>query len=130
VTENTPWGILRVLNIFLGGFSQMQAITSKEFEHIGDDTAVTVVDFWADWCGPCKMQTPVLEDLDQAYGDQVKFASLDVDQNQELAQSLGIMSIPSLVIFKNGMPTEKVVGFHPKAALKKYLDEKLTEVTA
>ena len=108
----------------------MQAITSKEFEHIGDDTAVTVVDFWADWCGPCKMQTPVLEDLDQAYGDQVKFASLDVDQNQELAQSLGIMSIPSLVIFKNGMTTEKVFGFNPKAALKKYLDEKLTEVTA
>ena len=108
----------------------MQAITSKEFEHIGDDTAVTVVDFWADWCGPCKMQTPVLEALDQEYGDQVKFASLDVDQNQELAQSLGIMSIPSMVVFKNCMPKEKVFGFHPKAALKKYLDEKLGEVTA
>lgn len=108
----------------------MQAITSKDFEHIGDDTAVTVVDFWADWCGPCKMQTPVLEDLDKDYGDQVKFASLDVDKNQDLAQSLGIMSIPSLVIFKNGMPTEKVVGFHLKSALKKYIDEKLTEVTA
>lgn len=108
----------------------MQAITSKEFEHVGDDTAVAVVDFWADWCGPCKMQTPVLEELDKDYGDQVKFASLDVDQNQDLAQALGIMSIPSLVIFKNGMPTEKVVGFHPKSALKKYIDEKLTEVSA
>lgn len=108
----------------------MQAIKSDDFEHIGDDTAVTVVDFWADWCGPCKMQIPVLKDLDQEYGDQVKFASLDVDQNQELAQALGIMSIPSLVVFKNGKPTEKVVGYHPKAALKKYLDQKLTEVQA
>lgn len=108
----------------------MQAITSQDFEHVGDDAALTVVDFWAAWCGPCKMQTPVLEELDQAYGDQVKFASLDVDQNQALAQKLGIMSIPSLVIFKNGNPTEKVVGYHPKAALKKYLDTKLAEVQA
>ncbi|WP_304055290.1 thioredoxin [Levilactobacillus namurensis] len=108
----------------------MQAIMTKDFEHVGDDAVLTVVDFWAAWCGPCKMQTPVLEDLDQDYAGQVKFASLDVDQNQELAQSLGIMSIPSLVIFKNGKPTEKVVGFHPKAALKKYLDSKLAEATA
>lgn len=108
----------------------MQAITSEEFEHIGDDTALTVVDFWATWCGPCKMQTPVLEGLDAEYAGKVKFASLDVDQNQELAQALGIMSIPSLVVFKNGKPTEKVVGFHPKAALKKYLDGKLAEATA
>ena len=106
----------------------MQAITSKEFEHIGDDTAVTVVDFWADWCGPCKMQEPVLEALDELYDGQVKFASLDVDQHQEIAQQFEIMSIPALVIFKNGQPAEKVVGFHPQAALKKYLDQKLAEV--
>lgn len=108
----------------------MEAITAKEFEHVGDDAALTVVDFWATWCGPCKMQTPVLEQLDADYAGKVKFASLDVDQNQDLAQALGIMSIPSLVVFKNGQPTEKVVGFHPKAALKKYLDTKLAEATA
>ena len=106
----------------------IEPVDKTTFATVADGTALTVVDFWADWCGPCKMQEPVLEALDELYDGQVKFASLDVDQHQEIAQQFEIMSIPALVIFKNGQPAEKVVGFRPQAALKKYLDQKLAEV--
>lgn len=106
----------------------IEPVDKTTFATVADGTALTVVDFWADWCGPCKMQEPVLEALDELYDGQVKFASLDVDQHQEIAQQFEIMSIPALVIFKNGQPAEKVVGFHPQAVLKKYLDQKLAEV--
>ena len=106
----------------------IEPVDKTTFATVADGTALTVVDFWADWCGPCKMQEPVLEALDELYDGQVKFASLDVDQHQEIAQQFEIMSIPALVIFKNGQPAEKVVGFNPQAALKKYLDQKLAEV--
>lgn len=108
----------------------IEPVNETTFDTVAADQALTVVDFWADWCGPCKMQTPVLEALDEAYDGQIKFASLDVDQYQAVAERFEIMSIPALVIFKNGQPAEKVVGFHPQAALKKYLDQKLAEVTA
>ncbi|RRK10420.1 thioredoxin [Lactiplantibacillus garii] len=106
----------------------IEPVDSTTFETVADGTALTVVDFWADWCGPCKMQTPALEALDEDYDGQIKFASVDVDQNKAIAERFQIMSIPALVIFKNGQPAEKVVGFHPQAALKKYLDQKLAEV--
>ncbi|MBP5844723.1 thioredoxin, partial [Lactiplantibacillus plantarum] len=92
----------------------IEPVDKTTFATVADGTALTVVDFWADWCGPCKMQEPVLEALDELYDGQVKFASLDVDQHQEIAQQFEIMSIPALVIFKNGQPAEKVVGFHPQ----------------
>ena len=108
----------------------IEPVNETTFETVADGTTLTVVDFWADWCGPCKMQTPALEALDEDYDGKIKFASLDVDQYQSIAEKFEIMSIPALVIFKNGKAAEKVVGFHPQAALKKYLDQKLAEVTA
>ena len=107
----------------------IEPVDATTFETVADGTALTVVDFWADWCGPCKMQTPALEALDEDDDGKIKFASLDVDQYKEIAEKFEIMSIPALVVFKNGKPAEKVVGFHPQAALKKYLDQKLAEVT-
>jgi len=108
----------------------IEPVNGTEFETVADGTDLTVVDFWADWWGPCKMQTPALEALDEDYDGKIKFASLDVDANKAIAEHFEIMSIPALVIFKHGQPAEKVVGFHPQAALKKYLDQKLAEVTA
>ncbi|VDG21135.1 thioredoxin [Lactobacillus sp.] [Lactiplantibacillus mudanjiangensis] len=108
----------------------LEPITGADFDTVAAGTDLTVVDFWADWCGPCKMQTPVLEALDEEYDGKIKFASLDVDENKDIAEKFEIMSIPALVIFKHGKAAEKVVGFHPQGALKKYLDQKLAEVTA
>ena len=77
----------------------------------------TVVDFWAVWCGPCKMIAPVLEEIADEYEGQLQVTKLDVDSNGQTAMQFGVMSIPTLVIFKNGDAVERIVGFMPKAKL-------------
>ena len=84
-----------------------------------------LVDFWAAWCGPCRMVAPVVEELAQEYEGRVKFAKLDVDQNPKTASKYNIMGIPTLLIFKQGKPISHVVGFRPKAELKRSLDTAL-----
>lgn len=81
-------------------------------------TGTVVVDFWAPWCAPCRMIAPVLEELDQEVGDKLKIAKLNVDDNPESASRYGVMSIPTLIIFKNGTPVDKIIGFQSKDALK------------
>ncbi|MGZ0086633.1 thioredoxin [Caldibacillus thermoamylovorans] len=78
---------------------------------------VTLVDFWAPWCGPCRMIAPVLEELDQEMGDKVKIVKVNVDENQETAAKFGVMSIPTLLVFKNGELVDKAIGYQPKEAL-------------
>ncbi len=86
-------------------------------------SGVVLVDFWAPWCGPCKMIAPVLEELDAELGDKVKIAKLDVDDNPQTASNFGVMSIPTLMVFKNGEVVDKVVGFQPKEALADVLQK-------
>ncbi len=81
-----------------------------------------LVDFWAAWCGPCRMVAPMVEELAEEYEGKISFAKLDVDQNPKTASQYGIMSIPTLLIFKNGAPVSNIVGFRPKADLKRSLD--------
>ncbi|ERN52474.1 MULTISPECIES: thioredoxin [Alkalihalophilus] len=86
---------------------------------------VVLADFWAPWCGPCKMIAPVLEELDAEMGDKVKIAKLDVDENQETAGKYSVMSIPTLLVFKDGDVVDQVVGFQPKEALAELLNKHL-----
>lgn len=91
-----------------------QAITDKDFATETDEGLV-LIDFWATWCGPCRMQAPILEQLSEEYDeDEVKIVKMDVDENPATPASFGIMSIPTLLLKKDGEVVEKAVGVHTK----------------
>ena len=81
-----------------------------------------LVDFWAPWCGPCRMVSPVVEELSEDYDGQVSFFKVNVDEAPKVASRYGIMSIPTLMLFKKGEPVDTIIGFRPKEELKKSLD--------
>ncbi len=102
------------------------AVTDSDFQQevLEADTPV-LVDFWADWCAPCKMVAPLLDELAEEYEGKVKFTKLDVDSNPQVALQYGIRSIPTLLVFKGGGAVDQVVGAVPKAEIKKRLDSAL-----
>ncbi|HCZ8338701.1 TPA: thioredoxin [Staphylococcus aureus] len=89
------------------------------------ESGVQLVDFWATWCGPCKMIAPVLEELAADYEGKADILKLDVDENPSTAAKYEVMSIPTLIVFKDGQPVDKVVGFQPKENLAEVLDKHL-----
>lgn len=98
---------------------------SFEEDVLSSDKPV-LVDFWAEWCGPCRMVGPIVEELADEYEGKAKIGKVDVDNNPEISAKYGIRSIPSLLIFKNGEVVDQIVGAVPKAQLKKQLDAQLT----
>lgn len=102
----------------------MKIVNKQEFESIKNN-GVVLVDFFADWCGPCKMLSPVLEELSKEYEGKVNIVKVNVDQEGELASQYGVMSIPNMFILKDGAPVKQIVGYQPKAALKQVLDSVL-----
>ncbi|MDE2939198.1 MAG: thioredoxin [Chloroflexota bacterium] len=84
-----------------------------------------LVDFWAEWCGPCKMIAPAVHDLALEYDGRLNVAKLDVDNNPNIAMKYGVRSIPALIFFKDGQPVDQVVGAVPKGALKRKIDSVL-----
>jgi thioredoxin 1 len=106
--------------------SSLQAVTNEDFEQsvIQADTPV-LVDFYADWCGPCKTQAPILGQLAEEFDGKVKFAKvdIDVDGNKDLAVKYGVLSVPTLILFSSGEVKETMVGVTSKSKLKQKLEE-------
>ena len=107
---------------------------SEQLIHVTDDSfesdvlqsnAPVLVDYWAEWCGPCKMIAPILDEVASEYADKLKIAKLDVDQNAETAQKYGIRSIPCLMLFKDGDIVATQVGALSKSQLSEFLDQNL-----
>ena len=107
---------------------------SEQLIHVTDDSfesdvlqsnVPVLVDYWAEWCGPCKMIAPILDEVASEYADKLKIAKLDVDQNAETAQKYGIRSIPCLMLFKDGDIVATQVGALSKSQLSEFIDQNL-----
>ena len=103
----------------------IQKIGEKEFQTIAAKDAAAVVDFSATWCGPCRMLAPVLEEISGQLEDRVKFYNVDVDESGALAASFGIVSVPTVILLKNGKAAAQSVGFRPAADMKRWIESNL-----
>ena len=104
--------------------SAVTAVTDSEFQaEVLEAGQVVLVDFWAEWCAPCRMIAPVVESLAGELGDRIKVLKMDIDENPEVPGRFGIMSIPTLIIFKDGKAADRTVGY--RSNLKTDLREKL-----
>ena len=102
----------------------MIEIKNNEFRPEIED-GIVLVDFYAQWCGPCRMISPVLEQLHEEYDGKVKFVKVDIDVNPETAKEYGVMSIPNLLIFKDGELADRLLGFKPKQTLQQWINNYL-----
>lgn len=105
--------------------SAVVKLNVENFDATINSAQPVLVDFWAEWCGPCRMLSPVLDKLAAEYGDKAVIAKVNVDENPALAQRFGISSIPNLKIFKGGLEVDNIIGVSPLPTLKKALDKHL-----
>jgi thioredoxin 1 len=107
--------------------AEVVTVSDATFEEMVLKASLPVlVDFWAPWCGPCKAVAPILEELVKEYDGKMGIARLNVDEEPINASKYGISAIPTMLLFQNGQPVGQILGFRPKAQLKKALDEILT----
>ncbi len=104
----------------------MENLTTDNFDaEVKKSKEPVVVDFWAEWCGPCRIFSPIIEEVSKEYGGKVKFGKLNTDENQEVAGEYNIMSIPTVLLFEKGQVKAMSVGALPKESFKKWLDKNL-----
>lgn len=100
----------------------VKELTDATFEQ-ETSSGVSLTDFWAEWCGPCKMQSPIIEELAEESDGSVSYYKLDVDANQEVPRQFGIMSIPTLLIKKDGEVVDTLIGYHSKEQIEEILSQ-------
>ncbi|MBM4133956.1 MAG: thioredoxin [Nitrospira sp.] len=107
----------------------LQVSDSSWDAQVMKEPGLVMVDFWAVWCGPCQMVAPIIEELATEYAGKVKVMKLNTDENPEVAGRYQVMSIPTILFFKNGQPVEKLVGARPKRQFKETIDSLLAQTT-
>lgn len=101
-------------------------VTDDTFEQeVLKSNVPVLVDFWAEWCQPCKMVRPIVEEVAAEYGEKIKVGEMNVDENAKIPSTYGIMSIPTLMVFKGGKPDSTMIGVQPKEVFKKNIDSAL-----
>jgi thioredoxin 1 len=101
-----------------------RAVTDSTFEsEVLKSSRPVLVDYWAEWCGPCRMVAPVLEEIASEHGSKIDIVKLNVDENPEVVRTYGILNIPTLTVFRDGQVAKEIVGARPKAALLRELKE-------
>ena len=103
----------------------VQNFDTAAFKAAMEAKKTLVVDFYADWCGPCRMLAPVIDDLSEEFAGQAQFVKINVDDNPDLAREYSIMSIPCVMVFKGGSLADKNLGFVPKAAMKAFIEKNI-----
>lgn len=103
-------------------------VTTDNFQReVLDSTVPVLVDFWAEWCGPCKMIAPIVDEIAAEYGDKLRVGKLDADEHGGILQQYGIMGIPTLILFKNGEAAARIVGYQPKEQILNHLKSHLPQ---
>ena len=128
LNKNNNYWVKEGLPAFAGIIMSGKPVEVKDGqfpEEVLKFSAPVLVDFWAAWCGPCRMVAPVLEEIAGEYEGKIKVVKVNVDECGETAQRYGVMSIPTMMLFKNGEPVETIVGFRPKEALSEIIDKVL-----
>lgn len=103
----------------------MKQVNLKEFDELLKGDKPVVCDFYANWCGPCKMLAPVMEQVSEKYSDRAEFVKVDVDENAELSMRYGVMSIPFVAVFKGGELAAKTVGYMSKSEADEFVSENI-----
>ena len=103
----------------------VKTMTGKELDELVSKGGTVVCDFWAEWCGPCRMLSPVMDKLSEEFGDKAEFAKVNVDEDGDLAASLGIFSIPDVFVFADGQVKTHNLGYLPEEKMREFLKNNL-----
>ena len=99
----------------------LKVVNAEEFKTMRAEEEILVVDFWATWCGPCRMMAPIVDEIAESMGSSLKVGKINIDENQELAEKYNVMSIPTFIILKNGQETARTIGVQSKEEIVKLI---------